>query len=276
MTRLITFTDDTMTIAADICKVSALQNNVHEVKVYGPKDIDAKFRKANAAILDQPRGCGYWLWKPYFIDHELKKMKEGDYLIYCDAGVEIVNNVNHIIDRMRGDIWLFGNKWVHRQWCKADVYVPIMSTRVYDGQEKQAQASVMVIRNSQFSKTFVTEWLNWCCDPGMIDDSRSKLPNPPEFQEHRHDQAIITCLAYKEKLILHWWPAMYNAGNFTYEKTGYNDEYPVLFHHHRMRNAQFNSSDPIDVQLQNYFKEKYHIDSWQKVEKWMLKPLTVD
>lgn len=257
MTRLITFTDDNMTIAADICKVSALQNNVHEVKIFGPKDIDAKFRKANAAILDQPRGCGYWLWKPYLIDRELNKMKDGDYLIYCDAGVEIVNNVNHIIDRMQDDIFLFGNKFQHIHWCKADAFIPLLSNEYYNYQGKQAQASVIFIRNSEPARKFVKQWLEWCCNAEMIDDTQSKLLNHPEFQEHRHDQAILTCAAIRENIPLHWWPAMYNAGNFTYEKTGYNDEYPVLFHHHRMRNSDFAATDDLNRQMQKYFKSKY-------------------
>jgi hypothetical protein len=259
MTRLITFADDSMTIAAKICEISALQNNVHEVKVYGPKDIDSKFRKANAAILDQPRGVGYWLWKPYFIDRELKKMKDGDILIYADAGVEIVNNVNHIIDRMQDDVWLFGNMWQHLHFCKADAFIPILSNQYYNYQGKQAQASVIIICNSESARQFVKQWLEGCCVPGWIDDSPSKLPNLPEFQEHRHDQAILTCWAIRNDIPLHWWPAMYNAGAFTYEKTGYNDDYPVLFHHHRMRNNQFTSSDSLDQQITKYFNLKYSL-----------------
>jgi hypothetical protein len=257
MTRLITFTDDNMTIAAKICEASALQNNVHDVKVFGPKDIDAKFRKANAAILDQQRGCGYWLWKPYFIDRELKKMKDGDILIYCDAGVEIVNNVNHIIDRMAGDIWLFGNKFQHIHWCKADVFIPILSNQYYNAPNRQVQASVIVIRKSHKSQEFIKTCLDWCCMPGMIDDSPSSLPNSREFQEHRHDQAILTCCAIRDSIPLHWWPAMYNAGHFTYEKTGYADTYPVLFHHHRMRNNDFSATDDLNRHMQKYFKSKY-------------------
>jgi hypothetical protein len=254
MTRLITFTDENMTIAADICKASALQNNVHEVKIYQPKDIDAKFYKANKAILDAPR-AGYWLWKPYFIDRELNSMQDGDYLIYADAGVEIVNNVNHIIDRMTGDIWLFGNKFQHLHWCKGDVIWAIDPD--YDGDDKQAQASVIVVRNSKKSKSFVADWLKWCCFPGFIDDSQSKLPNSTEFREHRHDQAILTCMAIRDNMPLHWWPAMYNGGIFLYEKTIYNDNYPVLFHHHRMRNSDFSATDDLNRHMQKYFKSKY-------------------
>lgn len=256
MTRLITFTDDHMTIAANICKSSALQNNVHEVKIYGPKDIDAKFYKANKAILEQPRGCGYWLWKPWMIDRELKKMKDCDYLIYADAGVEIVNNVNHIIDRIAEHVWLFGNMFQHEHWCKADVITKILNGR---GRllGKQAQASAIVIKNTEWSRTFVKEWLHLCQQPGLIDDSPSVTPNHVEFKEHRHDQSIISTLAYKYNLPLHWWPAMYNAGNFTYEKTGYTDTYPVLFHHHRMRNNDFSATDDLSKHMQRYFKQRY-------------------
>jgi hypothetical protein len=245
-----------MTMAADICIASAIQNNVHETKIYRPKDIDAKFRKANAAILDQSRGHGYWLWKPYFIDRELKKMKDGEYLIYCDAGVEIVNNVNHVIDRMAEHVWLFGNMFKHEHWCKADVINKIINGR--DRQfDKQAQASVIVIKNTEWARTFVKEWLHLCQQPGMIDDSPSISPNHPEFKEHRHDQSIISTLAYKYNLPLHWWPAMYNAGNFTYDKIGYQDTYPVLFHHHRVRNSDFAATDDLNLHMQKYFKSKY-------------------
>lgn len=259
MTRLITFSDDNMTMAAEICHYSALQNNVHEAKIYQPKDIDAKFRKANAAILDQPRGCGYWLWKPYFIDRELKKMKDGEYLIYCDAGVEIINNVKHIIDRMAGDIWLFGNKFQHVHWCKGGVMEDMwpIDRASYD---KQVQASVIFIRNSETSRMLISGWLKDCQRPGFIDDSLMGFPNHPEFKEHRHDQAILTCIYYRWKgpyVDLHWWPAMYNGGTFTYEKTGYNDTYPVLFHHHRMRNSDFTAIDDLNRHMQKYFKSKY-------------------
>jgi hypothetical protein len=191
------------------------------------------------------------------MDRELKKMKDGDYLIYADAGVEIVNNINHIIDRMQGDVWLFGNMWQHLHFCKADVFIPILSNQYYNYQGKQCQASVIVIRNTAAARKFVSRWLEWCCIPGMIDDSQSKIPNVPEFQDHRHDQSVLTCWAIRDNIPLHWWHAMYNAGNFTYEKTGYTDTYPVLFHHHRMRNSDFTATDDLNRHMQKYFKSKY-------------------
>lgn len=256
MTRLITFTDENMTIAADICCNSAYQNNVGSARIYGLNDIDEEFKEQNKEIFAAKRGPAYWLWKPYLIDRELKKMKDGDVLIYSDAGVEFVNNVNHVIDRMHDDVWLFGNMWQHLHWCKGEVYHNIFPNGYFD---KQVQASVIFIRNSFESRNLVEQWLYWCQKPAMIDDSQGRYKNHPEFQEHRHDQAILTTLAYRDGIKLHWWPAMYNAGNFTYEKAGYNDTYPVLFHHHRMRNEQFSATDELNRHMQNYFKRKYRI-----------------
>lgn len=256
MTHLITFTDENMTKAADMCRISALQNNVDTAAIYRPNDIDKKFYAKNKSILDAERGPGFWLWKPYFIDKTLRKMNEGDHLIYSDAGVEIINNVNWIIDRMDQDVWLFGNMYQHEHWCKRDVIEAIHPTGQFG---KQAQASVIVVRNTEAARSFVAEWLKWCQEPGLIDDSPSKTPNHPEFKDHRHDQAILTTLAYRDGIRLHWWPAQYNCGAFVYEKTGYNDQYPVLFHHHRRRNSEWVNTDDLSVKFKTYFLLKYVI-----------------
>jgi hypothetical protein len=250
MTHLITFSDKLMTIAANICAKSALANGINSFTTYRPQDIDQDFMWQNKDILMQKRGSGYWLWKPYFIDKALHELNDGDYLVYSDAGIEFVNSINHITDRMTGDIWLFGNQYQHVHWCKADVMKAI---NCWDS-GSQVQASVIIIRNSQKAKEFVEEWLTWCTVHGMIDDSPSNCPNHPEFQEHRHDQAILTTLAYRERITpFHWWPAMYNCGAFTYDHNGYLSTYPVLFHHHRCRNNEIAQPG----MFREYFHKKY-------------------
>lgn len=229
------------------------------------------FYKQNESLLSQPRGLGFWAWKPYIIGKNMKSLSDGDVLIYSDAGVEFINNVNHIIDRMghekpQDDIWLFGNNWEHAHWCKRDVIEAVWPDgyrdELYANAErnpdatffdtswsrfgKQVQASVIFFRVSDYSRAFVKEWLDWCLFEGgrLIDDSPSRLPNHPEFQEHRHDQAILTTMAYREGIKLHWWPAVYNKGGspeFVYEKLPEyaGDDYPVLFSHHRLRDSEW-------------------------------------
>lgn len=254
MTHLVTYADASMSLAAQICTASAKANGIDKVWSWTDAAIrQTAFYEHNKAILDQPRGSGYWLWKPFIILDTLQRMKEGEILIYADAGVEFVAPIKHVIDRMAEHVWLFGNMYQHLHWCKSDTFVPILGNEYYRYEGKQVQASVIVIKKSEWSVTFVKEWLHWCIQPGIIDDTPSRLPNHLEFKEHRHDQAILTCLQIKYRLPLHWWPAQYNCGAFTYEKGGYTDNYPVLFHHHRCRNNEIQQPG----MFRDYFHKKY-------------------
>jgi hypothetical protein len=177
----------------------------------------------------------------------------GDILIYADAGVEFINNVYWVVDRMVSDVFLFGNSFQHEHWCKGDVIKAISPGIRFD---KQVQASVLFIRVSEWSLMFVKRWLDYCQRTGMIDDSKSVSPNHPEFREHRHDQAILACLAYKNNIPLHWWPAIYNGGSFTYDRGSHMDVYPPLFHHHRFRNDDYDKSDRVSLLVKNYMRRK--------------------
>ena len=56
------------------------------IKGYGPEDLPDDFRTKFDKILKLPRGGGYWIWKTAIIKENMLKMKEGDFLLYMDAG----------------------------------------------------------------------------------------------------------------------------------------------------------------------------------------------
>jgi len=239
----ITYSDTNMTKSAILCRDSALKHGAHHSIMFNEKCYDPLFYGLNKDILDNERGAGYWLWKPYIIYNNLCRLSDGDILIYTDAGVEIINNLDIIIDKMDSDVFLFGNNYKHLDWCKMDVMDFILYDWpfTYNEDNRQVQASVIFIRNSRSSNQFIKEWLKLSQIDGFIDDSNSLSTNYHSFQEHRHDQAILTCLAYKYGIKLHWWPAEYNNGQFVYDKHPQysKDDYPVMFHHHRKRNAEW-------------------------------------
>lgn len=255
---LVTFADESMSRSAELCVDSVRNQNVAWAMTYNPAQVDllAFPLPVLRNLMKQPRGIGYWAWKPFIIDFTLKNLKDGDILIYADAGIEFIDNVNYIIDRMDQDIFLFGNQWEHAHWCKRDIVevvwpITFRGRRIEAGDStwndfgKQVQASVIFFRVSDYTRKFVKEWLDWCLFEGgrLIDDSPSRLPNHPEFQENRHDQAILTTLAYREGIKLHAWPASYNDGAFIYERGDYPDEgYPVMFNHHRKRNHEWEAA----------------------------------
>ena len=72
---------------------SAKKNlNFDEYICYTDKDIDFDFYEKNKFILNQRRGAGYWLWKPYVILKTLNQMQNGDLLFYLDVDHVIVEN----------------------------------------------------------------------------------------------------------------------------------------------------------------------------------------
>jgi hypothetical protein len=233
MIHVITYHTEDMSISAERCRLSALRHGADKVWVWTRAAIEqTDFYESNREILDTPRGSGLWAWKPFIILEVLRMCGPNDTVVYMDAGVECVASLKTITNQM-GNIWLFGNMYQHQHWCKGDIMANIGCYP--DG--KQCQASVIFVRSD--ARYFIEEWLATCLVPGLIDDSPSKTPNHPEFQENRHDQAILTTLAYKSGVVLHWWPAMYNDGAFTYQKDAYTDNYPVLFLHHRRRNNEY-------------------------------------
>lgn len=239
----ITFSDQNMSQSAIVCRNSALNNGADISIMYNKSCYSEEFKRMNHDVLSKERGAGYWLWKPYIIERKLSELPENDILVYSDAGVEFVNSLQLIIERMDSDIWLFGNNYRHLDWCKMDVMDFILPNweLSYDMEARQVQASVIIIRNTLQARMFVRELLKLCQVNGFIDDSQSNTQNYLHFIEHRHDQAILTCLAYKYAIKLHWWAAHYNGGQFIYDKHQQfsEDNYPVIFHHHRKRNNEW-------------------------------------
>ena len=230
----LSYASDNMTKSLMYCCQSALN---HGCNATFHMTIDPIFAETNKHILSQPRGAGYWLWKPYIIHRAIDWGHDGDYYVYTDAGVEFMCNIRHIIEvmeREKSDVFLFGNNYQHRDWCKREVF-DALGCR--DGH--QVQASAMIFKVSDFALQVANEWLSWCQVDHYIDDIVYDSYQYPSFQEHRHDQAILTAVAQAHNIPLHWWPASYNDGAFTYDKGTYTDNYPVIFHHHRKRNYEW-------------------------------------
>lgn len=233
MIRHITYTDQNMTISAEKCQVSAIKYGCDESVIMEYRDLDYKFRSKNWQILDMPRGCGYWIWKPQAIVQQFRTMHKGDLVIYTDAGVEFIKPVQLLLPEMDEFCMFFGGQYKHHEWCKGDILQPDHIGK------NQLQASAMIFKVCDESIDFLHEWLNICEVPSFIDDSPSIKPNHPDFREHRHDQAILTSLQLSMGIKSHYWPANYLEGKFEYPRLDHTDKYPVIFHHHRKRNNEW-------------------------------------
>lgn len=234
MIALATYADENMSISAKKLIESAI-GFIDKAFSYSPELLGDDFKLYNSDVLNQNRGAGYWIWKPYVLYNSMLAMKENDIVIYCDAGLLLQEDINILISKMDQDIFLFANKYRHGDWIKKDCAVAMNADSPEYLNHEQCQASVVICKNTAFARKFVKEWMLWAQFPNIIDDSSSILPEYPNMQEHRHDQSILTNLAIKYKIKLHWWPVQYMVRH----KNKYNDNYPVMFQHHRKRNDEW-------------------------------------
>jgi len=183
---------------------SALNKCVDFFMHFGPHSIDEEYFKKHQSILTQPRGAGYWLWKPYVVLKMLEQVPENDFVLYVDVGSLLIKPVDSLIERLGdADILIFKN--VHKN--KGHVKRDLLKLMDLDHEEVlnalQLQAGYIFARNTGGARKFIKKWLKLCEIERAITDSPS-VDEYPSFIDHRHDQAILSLLVlkYPEKVAL--------------------------------------------------------------------------
>ncbi len=169
---------------------------------YSPDDLDVDFRRNNSDILSRQRGAGYWIWKPYILLKTLEKVNDGDYVIYTDAGLIYVDHISKIIELMndeKQDIFLSMGIAPCRDWVKRDAFV-LMGCDCDEAYDSiMVSGGYVVLKKSRRSEIFCKEWLRYSKDRRIITDDPNECgkENLYGFKKHRHDQAILSLMAYK-------------------------------------------------------------------------------
>lgn len=205
----------------DNTHVPALQRLLKSVETYGKQfqiivfdknNIDSEFKNNNNNILNSRRGGGYWLWKPYIINEILKKINNDDIIFYLDANYYFMEEFTKLYeDYMKeNDLLVWKNKpnehtWFMKNWCKMDVIQKFnMYDEIFNNNREDSWAGAIVVKKTENTVKYIQEWLDRCCVYENITDSPSKLPNRPEFREHRHDQSLLSSILYKYKIGTHF------------------------------------------------------------------------
>lgn len=181
-----------------------------DVSLYDEHDFDKEYWEKNKShFLDNPRGYGYWAWKPYFIKRKLSELAEGDAVVYMDMGCTILpKNKSRLLEwvhRARysrsGILSPCFGPYFERNWSKGDIFDFIDRNYnkdhvdLYD-KAVQCGATVLVVVKNKKSVELIDRWndimenhFDFCTD------SPSKFPNHPQFVENRHDQSVFSMLS---------------------------------------------------------------------------------
>lgn len=184
---------------------SALGRGVDFILNYNRSHIDPAFIKKNQAIFDQKSGAGYWLWKPWIIQHALKHAPENAIVIYADTGFVVHDSLTPILRELeKSDIILceYEKVEVHgllKHATTRTIFKKLNADNSNVWNQKRIIGGFIALRNTTKARDFIDEWLKHCQDPVMLTGQGDTNEQLPEFRNHYHDQSILSVMAAKRK-----------------------------------------------------------------------------
>lgn len=186
-----------------------------QIKVYTPEDLSADFKAAVGDVLNESRGGGYWIWKPYIIADMLSKLNTDDILVYADAGCTLqpvgvprLKEYAEMISPKSGKSILAmrlldGTKYgpggfLQKKWTSTPIFEYF--NQAIDGEfanSSQILCGVVICRKCPESEKVIGRWLEVARSrPDLFTDrhnEESKKSNPA-FIDNRHDQPIFSMI----------------------------------------------------------------------------------
>lgn len=161
---------------------------------------DAAFWNKNGAFIESNRrGYGYWIWKPYLIMRRLQEMRDGDILVYADAGCSInsggkarFGNYIDMLNTTESGVLAFQLEHKERAYTKRRVY-DFFDMSPEDDESLQNCPGIILLKKTANSANLVARWYEITQEHDLINDDVSSNEHP-EFTEHRHDQSIWSML----------------------------------------------------------------------------------
>lgn len=198
-----------------------------DIIIHSPDTIK-EFLDEHKNFVNNSRGWGYWIWKPYIILNQLSKIDEGDFLFYIDSGGSILN---HKEDRLAEylNILNSSDKPVITFCCQGDPpwyqekklqKMRVLKRFNLDNNEEflnsgQIEAGVFICKKSEFTINFVKEWLELVIENNynLVNDE-DDLEQSSEFLAHRHDQSVLSILSKLKNVTMLNLSECYGVGPF--------------------------------------------------------------
>lgn len=201
-THFITYGDDKYRAQRKFLKQTAIDSNFFdEVKIFSPAAIDPIFAKRFKTILEQSKGGGYWIWKPYLIKKILDTLPEDDILIYADAGCLINKSGkkrfhDYLTLLKATDTGTIAFELPHKEneYTKQEVF-DYFNTTTEIINSNQLIATVIMLRKCQHATQLIDKWYDTLYENlSLFTDQKDAALQQKSFIDHRHDQSIFSVL----------------------------------------------------------------------------------
>jgi len=165
--------------------------------------LNTEFYLENKNILDQKRGAGFWLWKPYIIKECLMNLDYGDVVFYLDAGDIFSKDLAYFLryyfsQHQNVDCLLTLGAHAQKLYTKRDCFVVMDCDYPHYHHHTQLEAGILCFKKTDRIMGVLDEWIRYGKNEKVMTDLPNEYgENYPGFIEHRWDQSIISNLAIK-------------------------------------------------------------------------------
>lgn len=193
-----------------------------KIIIYKPSDLPP-FIKASP-LMAYRRGGGYWVWKPYIIYHTLSNCNIGDIVYYADSGCTINAQseewdlFTNYLQSSNAIFFQYRREHNYPGWDKACSIPENNSTKIIHWMKPNCVSffndffldkgyqdfdkiwgGFIIIKKTRPLISVLDNWYRLTLfKPELIMDPMGEELNhlPESFNQHRHDQAILTPLIY--------------------------------------------------------------------------------
>ena len=148
-----------------------------------------------------PRGYGFWRWKPTICLKHYESIEDGDVVLYADAGCVFNSPAKQrLLDyksmALQHNLVTFQMTHIEKMWTKRELLQEIgCESRLDVLNSGQIEGTAFVFAKTPFTGQFLRTWdFLSRKNPVLINDEIT-IPQLSEFREHRHDQSIFSLLA---------------------------------------------------------------------------------
>ena len=149
----------------------------------------------------ESKGFGYWSWKLFLIRRVYAVLSQGDTLVYLDAGCELnargAGRFNEYIahSQLHGAA-IFQLPHLARSWTK---YHPMLDFGSHYTDRLQVVGGVLFVTKSAKASRLLDRWWELATHEGglLLMDPLPNEPQRPDFQQHRHDQSLLSWAVYE-------------------------------------------------------------------------------
>ena len=185
--------------------------NFQSVTGYGPEDLSELFVSKFKNILERPRGGGYWIWRPIILYNKMSSLKEGEFLVYLDAGCHLNKNglkrFNEYIDMLeKSDYGVMsfqmsgnnspGSLEKEKYWSVKEVFEYFNVSQDSEiGNSGQYLGGILILKKNKHIMEILELFIKALYDdPEMFTDFYNNKPQHKEFKENRHEQSVFSIL----------------------------------------------------------------------------------